>query len=234
MTNNLKEIKKLSFPEIKAIVSDSETESKTLLQIMRVCLEKSTDEYIDEEGEDEIFAEIALNHNATADILRLLSSYDNWLVRRNIAYNINATADILEKLAKDEEEFVQLAVAENDKTPSESLGFLSDFDNEEIRIAVAHNSNTNSHTLYKMASNSAENCGLVFEEIALNANSDTETLSLLAEDEYRYIHKGISKTQTEAIYEAIKNNKKSSPGAVQTAEKYLNESEKTRFNEYFL
>ena len=61
MTYNLKEIKKLSFSEIKTIASDSETESKTLLQIIRVCLEKSTDEYIDEEGEEEIFAEIAFH-----------------------------------------------------------------------------------------------------------------------------------------------------------------------------
>ena len=221
MTYNLKEIKKLSFPEIKAIASDSETESKTLLQIIRVCLEKSTDEYIDEEGIEEIFAEIALNHNATADILRLLSNYDNWLVRQNIAYNINATADILAELAEDEEELVQLAVAENDETPSESLDFLSDSYNEEIRIAVAHNTNTNSHTLYKMASNQSEDCGLVYEEIALNANSDAETLSLLAEDEYRYIHKGISKTKTEAIYEAIKNNKNSSQETVKKSEEWL-------------
>ena len=221
MTYNLKEIKKLSFSEIKTIASDSETESKTLLQIIRVCLEKSTDEYIDEEGEEEIFAEIALNHNATADILRLLSNYDNWLVRQNIAYNINATADILAKLAEDEEELVQLAVAENDETPSESLDFLSDSYNEEIRIAVAQNINTNSHTLYKMASDSSEDCWLVFEGIALNANSDTETLNILAEDELRYIHKGISKTQTEAIYEAIKNNKKSSQEAVKKSEEWL-------------
>lgn len=229
MTYNLKEIKKLSFSEIMSIASDTETESKTLLQIIRVCLGKSTDEYIDEEGVEEIFVEIALNPNSSVDILRLLSNYDNWLVRRNIAYNINATAEILEKLAKDEEEFVQIAVAENDETPSESLDFLSDFDNEGIRIAVAHNSNTNSHTLYKMASNSAENCGLVFEEIALNANSDTETLSLLVEDEYRYIHKGISKTQIEVIYEAIKNNKNSSPEAVQKAKNILTNLKKHAF-----
>ena len=225
MTYNLNEIKKLSFLEIKTIASDSETESKTLLLIIRVCLEKSTDEYIDEEGEEEIFAEIALNHNATADILRLLSNYDNWLVRQNIAYNINATADILAELAEDEEELVQLAVAENDETPSDVLDALSDSYVEEIRIAVAQNINTNSHTLYKMASESSEDCGLVFEGIALNANSDTETLNILAEDELRYIHKGISKTQTESIYEAIKNNKNSSPEAMQKAEKYLNEAE---------
>ena len=36
MTYNLKEIKKLSFSEIISIASDSETESKTLLQIIRV------------------------------------------------------------------------------------------------------------------------------------------------------------------------------------------------------
>lgn len=221
----LEELKELTFSEIKAIASDNETESKTLLLIIRVCLEKSTDEYIDEEGVDEIFAEIALNHNATADILRLLSNYDNWLVRQNIAYNINATADILAELAKDEEELVQLAVAENDETPSDVLANLSDSYVEEIRIAVAQNINTNSHTLYKMASEMSEDSGLVIEGIALNANSDTETLNILAEDELRYIHKGISRTMIEAIFEAIKNNKNSSPEAMQKAEKYLNEAE---------
>ena len=225
----LQELKGLSFTEIKAIASDNETETETLSQIIKLCMEKDSyddiDEELDEEGVDEIFAEIALNPNATADILRLLSNYDNWLVRQNIAYNINATADILAELAEDEEELVQLAVAENDETPSDVLDDLSDSYVEEIRIAVAQNINTNSHTLYKMASESSEDCGLVIEGIALNANSDTETLNILAEDELRYIHKGISRTMIEAIFKAIKNNKNSSPEAMQKAEKYLNEAE---------
>lgn len=224
----LEELKELTFSEIVSIASNKETESETLSQIIKLCMEKDSydiDEELDEEGVDEIFAEIALNPNATADILRMLSHYDNWLVRQNIAYNINATADILAKLADNEEELVQLAVAENDETPSDALDYLADSYDEKIRTAVAHNTNTASQTLYNMASESSEDCGLVFEGIALNANSDTETLSLLAEDEYRYIHKGISKTQTEAIYEAIKNNKNSSPEAIQKSEKYLNEAE---------
>ena len=225
----LEELKELTFSEIVSIASDNETESETLSQIIKLCMKKDSyddiDEELDEEGVDEIFAEIALNPNATADILRLLSSYDNWLVRQNIAYNINATADILAKLADDEEELVQLAVAENDATPSDALDYLSDSYDEKIRTAVAHNTNTASQTLYNMASESSEDCGLVFEGIALNANSDTETLNILAEDELRYIHKGISKTQTEAIYEAIKNNKNSSPEAIQKAEKHLNKAE---------
>lgn len=231
MAYNLQELKKLSFLEIAAIASDNKTETETLSQIIRLCLEKDIDENIDEEidkeGEEEIFAEIALNPNASADILRLLSNYDHWLVRRNIAYNVNATADILAKLAEDEDELVQSAVATNDKTPSDSLDFLSDVDDKEIRTAVANNPNTNSQTLLNMASNQSEGCGLVFEGIALNANSDTETLSLLVADEYRYIHKGIGKTQSEAIYEAIKNNKKSSQETVKKAEEWL-----TSFSKY--
>ena len=225
----MKELKSLSFSEIKAIASDNETESETLLIIINLCIEKDSyddiDEELDEEGEEEIFAEIALNPNATADILRMLSHYDNWLVRQNIAYNINATADILAKLADDEEGLVQLAVAENDETPSDALDYFSDSYDEKIRTAVANNTNTASQTLYNMASESSEDCGLVFEGIALNANSDTETLNILAEDELRYIHKGISRTMIEAIFEAIKNNKNSSSEAIQKAEKYLNEAE---------
>ena len=221
----LEKLKELTFSEIVSIASDNETETETLSQIIKLCMEKDSyddiDEELDEEGVDEIFAEIALNPNATADILRLLSNYNNWLVRQNIAYNINATADILAELAEDEEELVQLAVAENDETPSNVLDALSNSYDEKIRTAVAHNTNTASQTLYNMASESSEDCGLVFEEIALNANSDTETLSLLAEDEYRYIHKGISKTQTEAIYESIKNNKNSSQETVKKSEEWL-------------
>lgn len=225
-----KELKELTFSEIVSIASDNETETETLSQIIKLCMEKDSydiDEELDEEGVDEIFAEIALNPKATADILRMLSHYDNWLVHQNIAFNINATADILAELAKDEEELVQLAVAENDETPSDVLDYLSDSYDEKIRTAVAHNTNTASHTLYKMASESSEDCGLVFEGIALNASSDTETLNILAEDELRYIHKGISRTMIEAIFEAIKNNKNSSPEAIQKSEKYLNEAEKT-------
>lgn len=237
MAYNLQELKKLSFFEIAAIASDNKTETETLSQIIELCLQKDKyddiDKELDDEGVDEIFSEIAWNPNASADILRLLSNYDSDLVHQRIAFNINTTADVLAKLTEDEDELVQSAVAANNNTPSDSLDFLSDVDDKEIREAVANNPHTNSQTLFNMASNPSENCGLVFEGIALNANSDTKTLSVLAEDEYRYIHKGIGKSQIEAIYEAIKNNKNSSSETVKKAENYLKESEKTRFNDYF-
>lgn len=227
MAYNLQELKKLSFFEIAAIASDKKTETETLSQIIKLCLQKDKyddiDKELDDEGVDEIFSEIAWNPNASADILRLLSNYDSALVHQRIAFNINTTADILAKLAEDEDELVQSAVAENDETPSDVLDFLSDIYDKDIRTAVANNPNTNPQTLYNMASNQSEGCGLVFEGIALNANSDSETLSLLVADEYRYIHKGIGKAQIEAIYEAIKNNKNSSSEAVKKAENYLNE-----------
>lgn len=237
MSYTLSDLKNLSFSELKAIVSNNETEMETLSQIIRLCLQKDNyddiDEELDDEGVYEIFSEIAWNPNASADILRLLSNYDSALVHQRIAFNINTTADILAKLAEDEDELVQSAVAENDETPSDVLDFLSDIYDKDIRTAVANNPNTNSQTLFNMASNQSEDCGLVFEGIALNANSDTKTLAILAEDEYRYIHKGIGKAQIEAIYEAIKNNKNSSSEAVKKAENYLKEYENTHFNDYF-
>lgn len=221
----LQELKSLSFLEIAAIASDKKTETETLSQIIKLCLQKDKyddiDKELDDEGVDEIFSEIAWNPNASADILRLLSNYDSDLVHQRIAFNINTTADVLAKLAEDEDELVLSAVAANDNTPSDSLDFLSDVEDEWVREAVANNPNTNPQTLYNMASNPSENCGLVFEGIALNANSDSETLSLLVADEYRYIHKGIGKAQSEAIYEAIKNNKNASQEIVNKAEEWL-------------
>lgn len=233
MAYNLQELKKLSFLEIATIASDNKTETETLSQIIELCLQKDKyddiDKELDDEGIDEIFSEIAWNPNASADILRLLSNYDSDLVHQRIAFNINTTADVLAKLAEDEDELVLSAVVANDNTPSDSLDFLSDVDDKEIRTAVANNPNTNSQTLFNMASNKSEDCGLVFEGIALNANSNAETLALLVADEYRYIHKGISKTQIEVIYEAIKNNKNSSPEAVQKAKNILTNLKKRAF-----
>ena len=59
-----KELKELTFSEIVSIASDNETETETLSQIIKLCMEKDSydiDEELDEEGVDEIFAEIAFH-----------------------------------------------------------------------------------------------------------------------------------------------------------------------------
>jgi hypothetical protein len=89
---------------------------------------------------------IALNSNTPVEVLEVLSTDEDFVVRCNVANNPNTPVEVLKVLSTDKHYWVRCAVAGNPNTPVEVLEVLSTDEDYDVRHWVAENPNSKIHT----------------------------------------------------------------------------------------
>jgi HEAT repeat protein/ribosomal protein S8 len=193
-------------PEIKSIFNTNNLEAqKKYLQKFSKDIKKHI----------EIRSSVAKHPNTHPDILRQLSTDNNWDVRGSVAQNSNTHPDILRQLSTDNYNYVRSSVAQNPNTHPDILRQLSTDNNWDVRGSVAKHPNTHPDILRQLSTDnndyvrnsvakhpnthpdilrqlSTDNNWDVRGSVAQNSNTHPDILRQLSTDNYNYVRSSVA------------------------------------------